>query len=49
VNKTLSTFLKVAFVMLVLSGLVIGKCYEALKTKNNDYHNTITNYQIQPK
>jgi len=48
-SKTLSTFMTVALTILVLSTLIIGKCYQELKNSNNDYHTKLSNYQIQPK
>jgi hypothetical protein len=48
-NKTISTFMKVAITTLVLSVLIIGKCYTELKEKNEDYHFKISNYQIHTK
>jgi hypothetical protein len=48
-NQTLSTFMKVALTTLVLSVLIIGKCYTELKVKNEDYHSKISKYQIHTK
>ena len=48
-NDSLYTFMKLVMTIVVLSGLVIGTAYEALKNTNNDYHQKINQYQIKEK
>jgi hypothetical protein len=48
-NESLAAFMKVAMTMLILSGLIIGVAYQALKDKNNEYHPKVNQYQIQEK
>lgn len=48
-SKTLATFMTVGFATLVLTLLIKEKCFEDLKLKNAEYHNTVIKYQINTK
>lgn len=48
-SETLSTFMKIALTIVVLSTLIMGLTYKALKTTNNDYHQKLNHFQIKEK
>ncbi|MFE8703929.1 hypothetical protein ACFYKX_25485 [Cytobacillus sp. FJAT-54145] len=48
-SETLATYMKIAMTMVVLSAFVIGMCYQALKTTNEEHHDKVDKYQIQTK
>jgi hypothetical protein len=41
--------MKITMVILILTTLIIGKCYQTLKDKNEDFHSKIDKYQITTK
>lgn len=47
-SKTLATFMSVAIVMIILSGLYYGITYQSLKNKHESDNQVIDSYQIQP-
>lgn len=48
-NETLSTFMKIAFTMVILTVFFIGICYQALQDKNCEFNQKVTQYQIKDK
>ena len=48
-NESLSIFMKVAFMMVILTVLFIGLCYQALQDKNCEFNQKVTHYQIKDK
>jgi hypothetical protein len=48
-NQTLATYLKMAFVMVLVISLFMGICYQTLSDKSHRYHSKLEKYQVIKK